>query len=48
MLRGTYFPRLYSEQSLLVLFLKQKVIQGTEFSKIYYTAQYEPIFTALA
>lgn len=48
MLRGTYLPYLYSEQSVMVLFLKQKVIQGTEYSKTYYTSQYKPIFTALA
>lgn len=47
MFRGTYVPHLYSEQTVVVSLLQQKVIQRTDFSKIHYTAEYVLISTAV-
>lgn len=46
MFRGTYLPHLYSEQTVVVSSLQQKVIQGIGFPKTCYTAEYNPFPTA--
>lgn len=45
MFRGTYHPHLYSEQTVVVSSLQKKVIQGIDFPKICYTAEYDPFST---
>ena len=47
MLRGTYYPQVYSKQTVVVSLQQEKVIWGISFSKVYYTAEYELFSTAV-